>query len=558
MVQLVLDIIFLLDIMLRYKMSWSTWRFLRHLELNQDFGSWEKVDAGSKGSCLSCQLLAFYIVPRAMESVQQQSSPRWMLRNTFIEIVDDVSDSYGFSSCLMRANSDSVLYEGHSRRQAAEPSEQAARSGKASEESPNSSEESMESELDSWSDAETTPDTMDGEKSFPLPCYHHIADSLSGRSTPRAAGQYVAQTPSPRRMDWPATSFADTGLPTEEIRSDPMPDLVPPTHGQVPKAHAGRRDVPRHALQRLMAEVAQLEQENELLRRMAQEPEQQVTSRGDAQAVNPSQNDSGTGWTAVLMPAGLVPGSSSSSQMPFSAETCTSSYGPHSEVTVESTMPRRRRFRSRKGKAALEVELSLPRESQSSATQVKSTECDKPMEEWTTVMLRNLPNNYCRSMILALLDKEGFEGKYNFLYLPIDFRTRACMGYAFVNLVDPAQVPDFWAKFSGYSNWLVRSKKLCGVSWSEPHQGLESHVERYRNSPIMHESVPDEYRPIVLQNGVRVACPESSKSSRPPRSRHPASQSDGNVHGSRHKRHTSADDAPRKLSGRVRGPRPGR
>eukprot|EP00439_Symbiodinium_sp_Y106_P085374 s813_g28.t1 len=517
-VQLVLDIIFLLDIMLRYKMSWSTWRFLRHLELNQDFGSWEKVDAGSKGSCLSCQLLAFYIVPRAMESVQQQSSPRWMLRNTFIEIVDDVSDSNGFSSCLMRANSDSVLYEGHSRRQAAEPSEQAARSGKASEESPNSSEESKESELDSWSDAETTPDTMDGEKSFPLPCYHHIADSLSGRSTPRAAGQYVAQTPSPRRMDWPATSFADTGLPTEEIRSDPMPDLVPPTHGQVPKAHAGRRDVPRHALQRLMAEVAQLEQENELLRRMAQEPEQQVTSRGDAQAVNPSQNDSGTGWTAVLMPAGLVPGSSSSSQMPFSAETCTSSYGPHSEVTVESTMPRRRRFRSRKGKAALEVELSLPRESQSSATQVKSTECDKPMEEWTTVMLRNLPNNYCRSMILALLDKEGFEGKYNFLYLPIDFRTRACMGYAFVNLVDPAHVPDFWAKFSGYSNWLVRSKKLCGVSWSEPHQGLESHVERYRNSPIMHESVPDEYRPIVLQNGVRVAFPESSKSSRPPRS----------------------------------------
>ena len=31
MVQLVLDVIFLLDLMLRYKMSWSTWRFLRHL-----------------------------------------------------------------------------------------------------------------------------------------------------------------------------------------------------------------------------------------------------------------------------------------------------------------------------------------------------------------------------------------------------------------------------------------------------------------------------------------------------------------------------------------------
>ena len=491
-----------------------------------------------------------------MESVQQ-SSPRWMLRNTFLEVVDDASDSDGFSSCLMRANSDSVLYEGYSRRNAAEHSEHETKSGK--EESPNSSEESMESELDSWSDAETTPDTMEGEKSFPLPCYHHIADSPSGRSTPAAAGQYVAQTPSPRCMDWPATSFADTCLPTEEIRSDPMPDLVPPTHSQVPEAHsAGKRDVSRHALQRLMAEVAKLEQENELLRRLAQEPGpgQEVRSQGDAQAVNLSQQDSGTSWTAVLMPAGLVPASSSSSQMPFSAETWTSSYGPHPDLTVASTMPRRRRMRSRKGNAALEAELSLPRASQS-PTQAKSTECDKPMEEWTTVMLRNLPNNYKRSMILALLDKEGFEGKYNFLYLPIDFRTRACMGYAFVNLVDPAYVPDFWAKFSGYSNWVVRSKKLCGVSWSEPHQGLESHVERYRNSPIMHESVPDEYGPIVLQNGIRVAFPEPSKSSRPPRSRHPTNQFDGKVHGSRHKRHTSAD-AARKLSGRVRGPRPGR
>ena len=493
-----------------------------------------------------------------MESVQQQSSPRWMLRNTFIEIVDDVSDSDGFSSLLMRANSDSVLYEGYSRRHAAEQSEpeHETKSGKTSGASPKSSEESMESELDSWSDAETTPDTMEGEKSLPLPCYHHIADSHSGRSTPRAAGQYVVQTPSPRRMDWPASSFGDTGLPTEEIRSDPMPDLVPPTRGHVPKAHAGRRDVSRHALQSLLAEVAQLEQENELLRRLAQEPEE-PTSRNNAQVVNPSEQASGTGWTAVLVPAGLVPGSSSSSQMPFSAETFTSSHGPHSELTVASTMPRRRRFRSRKGNAASEAELSLPRGSQSNATQASNTECDKPMEEWTTVMLRNLPNNYNRAMILALLDKEGFEGKYNFLYLPIDFRTRACMGYAFVNLVDPAHVPDFWAKFSGYSNWVVRSKKLCGVSWSEPHQGLESHVERYRNSPIMHESVPDEYKPIVLQNGVRVAFPEPSKSSRPPRSRHPASHLDGKGHSQR-KRHTSADDARRKLSGRVRGPRSGR
>ena len=28
--------------------------------------------------------------------------------------------------------------------------------------------------------------------------------------------------------------------------------------------------------------------------------------------------------------------------------------------------------------------------------------------------------------------------------------------------------------------------KVCRVTWSGPHQGLAAHVERYRNSPVMH------------------------------------------------------------------------
>jgi len=478
-----------------------------------------------------------------MESVQQEqasSSPRWVLRNTFIEVVDDASDSDAFSSGVMRAHSDSVLYVGYSRRHMAEPSDPEDNE-KASEESPNSSGESMESELDSWSDAETSPDFTEGERSLPLPCYHHIEDSPSGRNSPRAGQDFhhVARTPSPRRMDWSSASCGAT-QPKQGGRHGPMPGLVPPT-----PSHVSDRSVSTDELQRLLAEVARLEQENELLRRLAQEP---GVSQGSAQAANPSQQETSTGWTAVLMPAGLVPGSGSSSQMQNSAETWR-----NADLMVPSKAPRRRHARSRRSNTALEAEVNLPR----GQGKAKSTECDLPMEEWTTVMLRNLPNNYNRSMILAMLDKEGFEGKYNFLYLPIDFRTRACMGYAFVNLVDPTYVPDFWAKFSGYSNWVVRSKKLCGVSWSEPHQGLESHVERYRNSPIMHESVPDDYRPIVLQNGVRVAFPEPSKSSRPPRNRHHTSiQVEGKAAGSRHRRQASAD-APRTLSGRFRNPRPG-
>merc|ERR1712232_1277019 len=79
------------------------------------------------------------------------------------------------------------------------------------------------------------------------------------------------------------------------------------------------------------------------------------------------------------------------------------------------------------------------------------------------------------AMLLALLESEGFTGFFDFLYLPIDFKTRACLGYAFVNLVNPTVVPAFWHKFHGYSNWIIPSKKASIVSWSGPHQGFDAH-----------------------------------------------------------------------------------
>jgi len=137
----------------------------------------------------------------------------------------------------------------------------------------------------------------------------------------------------------------------------------------------------------------------------------------------------------------------------------------------------------------------------------------------TTVMLRNLPNNYTRDMVMSLLDKEGFQGKFDFFYLPIDFRSKAGLGYAFVNIADPSLVEQFWNTFDEYSNWVLPSAKVCHMSWSGPHQGQRSHVERYRNSPIMHRSVPDEFKPVVLKDGVRIAFPPASRKVKAPRRR---------------------------------------
>uniref|UniRef100_A0A7S4PYY7 RRM domain-containing protein n=1 Tax=Alexandrium monilatum TaxID=311494 RepID=A0A7S4PYY7_9DINO len=136
--------------------------------------------------------------------------------------------------------------------------------------------------------------------------------------------------------------------------------------------------------------------------------------------------------------------------------------------------------------------------------------------ERSTVMLRNLPNDYTRTMVADLLEAFGFAGRYNFLYLPSDMSRRAGLGYAFVNMVSPADAELVRSRLEGFRRWSVPSSKVCSVGWSVPCQGLEANIERYRNSPIMHSSVPDEFKPIVLLDGKRVQFPRPTKKLRKP------------------------------------------
>jgi len=119
----------------------------------------------------------------------------------------------------------------------------------------------------------------------------------------------------------------------------------------------------------------------------------------------------------------------------------------------------------------------------------------------TSMMMRNIPNNYTRAKVLDLLDKEGFGGTFDFFYLPIDLKKKFGLGYAFINFVDHGIAAAFRQHFDGFSNWVATSGKVCQVTFSDRIQGLEAHVERYRNSAIMHPSVPEEFKPMIFQNG---------------------------------------------------------
>lgn len=135
----------------------------------------------------------------------------------------------------------------------------------------------------------------------------------------------------------------------------------------------------------------------------------------------------------------------------------------------------------------------------------------------TTLMLRNVPLQCTRSMLLDLLNAEGFKGKFDFVYLPINFDTRLAFGYCFINFVDEVTAESARSHFHGFNNWKVTCKEPCETSWSDPYQGLAANIERYRNSPVMHSSIPEEHKPVLFAGSKRKAFPAPTRFIKPPR-----------------------------------------
>ncbi|EER18037.1 conserved hypothetical protein [Perkinsus marinus ATCC 50983] len=130
----------------------------------------------------------------------------------------------------------------------------------------------------------------------------------------------------------------------------------------------------------------------------------------------------------------------------------------------------------------------------------------------TTVMLRNIPNKYTQRMLLDVIRAKGFDSEFNFFYLPIDFRNRCNMGYAFVNFVDHDVAMKFMNAFEGYKLEGFNSLKVCQTGFSRI-QGLDANINHYRNSPVNYVSIP-EYRPLWFVGGKEMPFPGPSQNTR--------------------------------------------
>ncbi|KAI0395334.1 RNA recognition motif 2-domain-containing protein [Xylariaceae sp. FL0594] len=120
----------------------------------------------------------------------------------------------------------------------------------------------------------------------------------------------------------------------------------------------------------------------------------------------------------------------------------------------------------------------------------------------TTIMLRNIPNKVDQAMLKRIVDESSW-GKYDFMYLRIDFANDCNVGYAFINFVDLTRVQFVSAR--GNQRWnCFKSDKVAEISYATI-QGKDCLVQKFRNSSVMLEA--PHYRPKLYYT-LNGPCPE--------------------------------------------------
>ncbi|GER49223.1 MEI2 C-terminal RRM only like 1 [Striga asiatica] len=122
----------------------------------------------------------------------------------------------------------------------------------------------------------------------------------------------------------------------------------------------------------------------------------------------------------------------------------------------------------------------------------------------TTLMIKNIPNQLRRDYMLKFLDEycKSYHLEYDFFYLPMDFRKKDNLGYAFVNFTSRFSALKFKAALQDFkwqtvydSGRPMSSKKICDITWARI-QGQKALIEKFKDSRFKCDN--PEFLPIVL------------------------------------------------------------
>merc|ERR1719476_941661 len=96
------------------------------------------------------------------------------------------------------------------------------------------------------------------------------------------------------------------------------------------------------------------------------------------------------------------------------------------------------------------------------------------------------------------------------------FKSKKGFHYAFVNFLSGETALQFETQLHGFAAPAYFGEQCCEITWSDC-QGLEDTIAKYRNSPVMHPTVPEECKPLLFDNGKVVPFPKPTKAIPRPR-----------------------------------------
>lgn len=114
----------------------------------------------------------------------------------------------------------------------------------------------------------------------------------------------------------------------------------------------------------------------------------------------------------------------------------------------------------------------------------------------TTLMVKNIPNKYDLNLLQQTIDR-SYKGKYDFLYLPIDFKNKCNVGYAFINFIEPKTIKNFYCDFHGKKWEKFNSEKICEIKYARI-QGLEALIDHFQYSSVMNQQ-DKKLKPYITQ-----------------------------------------------------------
>ncbi|KAH3761470.1 meiosis protein [Pelomyxa schiedti] len=114
----------------------------------------------------------------------------------------------------------------------------------------------------------------------------------------------------------------------------------------------------------------------------------------------------------------------------------------------------------------------------------------------TTLMIKNIPNKYSQKMLLEEIDAHH-TGVYDFFYLPIDFKNKCNVGYAFINMVSTVKIAPFYTEFNNKRWTRFNSEKICNITYARI-QGIVQLIDHFKTSSLLAEE--EKVRPVMLLN----------------------------------------------------------